>query len=53
MTASAVASLCARQASAAASANLPPVGTHDASRVPDRIEIEGVTFTPEASGDDD
>jgi phosphomethylpyrimidine synthase len=40
-------------ASAAASANLPPVGTHDTSRVPDRIEIEGVTFTPEASGDDD
>lgn len=40
-------------ASAAASANLPPVGTHDTSRVPERIEIEGVTFTPETSGDDD
>jgi len=34
-------------ASAAAAANLPPVGTRDASRVPDEIEIGGVTFTPE------
>ena len=34
-------------ASSAAEVNLPPVGTHDTSRVPDEIEIEGVTFTPQ------
>ncbi|WP_049915297.1 phosphomethylpyrimidine synthase ThiC [Haloferax mucosum] len=37
--------------SAAAEANLPPVGTHDTSRVPDEIEINGVTFTPEHDHD--
>ncbi|MFC6825785.1 phosphomethylpyrimidine synthase ThiC [Halopelagius fulvigenes] len=35
--------------SPAAEANLPPVGTHDTSRVPDEIEVGGVTFTPEES----
>jgi len=39
-------------ASPAASVNLPPVGTHDTSRVPERIEVEGVTFTPETTDDD-
>ncbi|QKG93748.1 phosphomethylpyrimidine synthase ThiC [Halorubrum salinarum] len=40
-------------ASAAASANRPPVGTHDTSRVPDRTEVDGVAFPSEAPGDDD
>ncbi|WP_123620829.1 phosphomethylpyrimidine synthase ThiC [Halorubrum sp. CSM-61] len=40
-------------ASAAAAVNVPPVGTHDASRVPDEIEIGGVTFTPETGHADD
>jgi phosphomethylpyrimidine synthase len=40
-------------ASAAADVNLPPVGTHDTSSVPDEIEINGVTFTPEESHADD
>ncbi|MDB2270678.1 phosphomethylpyrimidine synthase ThiC [Halorubrum ezzemoulense] len=39
-------------ASPAASVNLPPVGTHDTSRVPEQIEVEGVTFTPETTDDD-
>ncbi|RDI70631.1 phosphomethylpyrimidine synthase ThiC [Halopelagius longus] len=39
--------------SPAAEANLPPVGTHDTSRVPDEIEVGGVTFTPEESHGDD
>jgi phosphomethylpyrimidine synthase len=39
-------------ASAAAEANLPPVGDHDTSGVPDSVEIDGVTFTPESSADD-
>ena len=39
-------------ASPAASVNLPPVGAHDTSRVPERIEVEGVTFTPETMDDD-
>jgi phosphomethylpyrimidine synthase len=40
-------------ASPAAAANLPPVGTHDTSGVPDEIEIDGVTFTPERGHADD
>jgi phosphomethylpyrimidine synthase len=40
-------------ASAAADVNLPPVGTHDTSSVPDEIEINGVTFTPDESHADD
>ncbi|RLM89860.1 phosphomethylpyrimidine synthase ThiC [Halobellus sp. Atlit-38R] len=40
-------------ASAAAETNRPPVGTHDTSGVPDEIEIDGVTFTPESSHADD
>ncbi len=39
--------------SAAAVTNLPPVGSHDTSRVPDEIEIDGVTFTPAESSADD
>lgn len=39
--------------STAASVNIPPVGTHDTSRVPDEVEINGVTFTPEESHADD
>ena len=39
--------------SAAAATNLPPVGSHDTSRVPDEIEIDGVTFTPAESSADD
>ncbi|WP_435117757.1 phosphomethylpyrimidine synthase ThiC [Halolamina sp. C58] len=39
--------------SPAAAVNLPPVGSHDTSGVPDEIEIDGVTFTPEASHTDD
>jgi len=39
--------------SSAAGVNLPPVGTHDTSGVPDEIEINGVTFTPEESHADD
>lgn len=38
--------------SVAADVNLPPVGTHDTSRVPEQIEIDGVTFTPESHADD-
>ncbi|WP_435197342.1 phosphomethylpyrimidine synthase ThiC [Natronomonas sp. EA1] len=38
--------------SPAAEVNLPPVGTHDTSRVPEEIEIDGVTFTPESRADD-
>ncbi|PSQ01073.1 phosphomethylpyrimidine synthase [Halobacteriales archaeon QS_5_70_17] len=38
-------------ASPAAEVNLPPVGTHDAEGVPDEIEIDGVTFTPESADD--
>ncbi len=37
---------------AAAEVNRPPVGTHDTSRVPEEIEINGVTFTPESHADD-
>lgn len=40
-------------ASPAAEVNLPPVGTHDTSRVPESIEIDGVTFTPEDTPADD
>ncbi|MFD1634312.1 phosphomethylpyrimidine synthase ThiC [Haloplanus ruber] len=40
-------------ASPAAETNLPPVGTHDTSSVPDEIEIDGVTFTPEGGHADD
>ncbi|KDS91226.2 phosphomethylpyrimidine synthase [Halorubrum saccharovorum] len=40
-------------ASAAAAVNLPPVGSHDTDRVPDEIEIDGVTFTPETGHADD
>jgi phosphomethylpyrimidine synthase len=40
-------------ASPAADVNLPPVGTHDTSRVPDEVEINGVTFTPAESHADD
>jgi phosphomethylpyrimidine synthase len=36
----------------AADVNLPPVGTHDTSGVPEKIEIDGVTFTPEGHADD-
>lgn len=39
--------------SPAAEVNRPPVGTHDTSRVPDEVEINGVTFTPETSHADD
>jgi phosphomethylpyrimidine synthase len=39
--------------SPAAEANLPPVGTHDTSSVPEEIEIDGVTFTPESGHADD
>jgi phosphomethylpyrimidine synthase len=38
-------------ASPAAEVNVAPVGTHDTSRVPDEIEVNGVTFTP-ADADD-
>ncbi|WP_227380158.1 phosphomethylpyrimidine synthase ThiC [Haladaptatus halobius] len=38
--------------SSAADVNLPPVGTHDTSHVPEEIEIDGVTFTPESHADD-
>lgn len=38
--------------SPAAEVNVPPVGTHDISRVPEEIEIDGVTFTPESHADD-
>lgn len=41
------------EASPAADVNLPPVGTHDTSSVPDEIEINGVTFTPDPSHADD
>jgi phosphomethylpyrimidine synthase len=40
-------------ASPAAAVNRPPVGTHDTSGVPDEIEIDGVTFTPEEGHADD
>mgnify|MGYP000103168930 FL=1 len=40
-------------ASAAADVNLPAVGTHDTTNVPDEIEINGVTFTPADSHADD
>ncbi|MFB6138037.1 MAG: phosphomethylpyrimidine synthase ThiC [Halobacteriaceae archaeon] len=41
----------------AAAVNRPPVGTHDTSRVPDAVEVDGVRFTPadaadHATGDD-
>lgn len=39
--------------SRAAEVNLPPVGTHDTSRVPNEIEVNGVTFTPDESPADD
>jgi phosphomethylpyrimidine synthase len=39
--------------SLAAEVNLPPVGTHDTSRIPDEIEINGITFTPDKSHADD
>ncbi|MES3518145.1 MAG: phosphomethylpyrimidine synthase ThiC [Natronomonas sp.] len=39
--------------SAAAEVNLPPAGTHDTSRLPEQIEIDGVTFTPEEPHADD
>jgi len=40
-------------ASAAAEVNLPPVGSHDTSDVPEKVEIDGVTFIPEESHADD
>jgi len=40
-------------ASPAAAVNRPPVGSHDTSGVPDEIEIDGVTFTPEDAPADD
>jgi len=40
-------------AASAAEANLPPVGTHDTSGVPEEIEIDGVVFTPERGEADD
>jgi len=36
----------------AAEVNLPPAGSHDTDGVPDEVEIDGVTFTPESSADD-
>jgi phosphomethylpyrimidine synthase len=39
--------------SPAADVNRPPVGTHDASEVPEAIEIDGVTFTLTDSRADD
>ena len=39
--------------SRAAEVNIPPAGTHDTSRVPEEVEINGVTFTPEESHADD
>jgi phosphomethylpyrimidine synthase len=39
--------------SPAAGVNRPPVGAHDTSDVPDEIEIDGVTFTPEEGHADD
>jgi phosphomethylpyrimidine synthase len=39
--------------SPSADVNLPPVGTHDTSGVPDEVEINGVRFTPEESHADD
>lgn len=39
--------------SLAADVNLPPVGTHDTSNVPDEIEINRVTVTPEDTHTDD
>ena len=41
------------EASPAGEVNLPPVGTHDTSDIPEEIEINGVTFTPEHSHADD
>lgn len=41
------------ETSSAADVNLPPTGSHDTSRVPEKIEIDGVTFTPESSHADD
>lgn len=41
------------EASSAADVNLPPTGSHDTSRVPEKIEIDGVTFTPASSHADD
>lgn len=38
-------------ASSASDVNLPPVGTHDTDRVPDEVEVGGVTFTPEEADD--
>lgn len=40
-------------ASSAAEVNLPPVGTHDTSGVPDDIDIDGISFAPEESHADD
>ncbi|WP_394742771.1 phosphomethylpyrimidine synthase ThiC [Natronococcus roseus] len=39
--------------SPAADVNVPPVGVHDTGRLPDEIEIDGVTFTPEKPHADD
>ncbi len=39
--------------SPAAAVNLPPVGTHDTSRIPDSVEINGVTFRPAPESADD
>ncbi len=39
--------------SVSAEVNIPPVGTHDTSDVPDEIEINGVTFTPKELHADD
>jgi phosphomethylpyrimidine synthase len=41
------------ETSSAADVNLPPTGSHDSSRVPEEIEIDGVTFTPKSSHADD
>lgn len=32
--------------------NLPPVGTHETPYVPEEMEKEGATFTPESHVDD-
>jgi phosphomethylpyrimidine synthase len=38
---------------AAAAVNLPPVSKYDTSNVPDKLDINGVTFTPDESYADD
>jgi phosphomethylpyrimidine synthase len=41
------------ESSSAAAVNRPPVGDHDTSRIPDEIDVNGVTFTPESTHADD